>query len=148
VTPERIALVRESWARLGPQEAGLTRHFYQRLFELDPTLRSMFPAVDLAAQAGAFSAKVTSLLATLDAPELLVAEAAALGRRHAGYGVTPRHHDLLGEALLSALRTGHGAGWSPELDEAWRETYTLLSSLMLRAARRSSGSYLAVPDPA
>ena len=148
MTPEGIALVRESWHRLGSQKAGLAREFYRRLFELDPALRNMFPAAGLELQASAFSAKVTSLLAALDAPELLVTDLAALGRRHAGYGVTARHYDLLGEALLLTLRTGAAEEWSGELDEAWRDTYTLLSSLMQRAARRSSGGYHAVSDPA
>ncbi len=142
MTPERVAQVRASWARLEPQRSDLSRQFYQRLFELDPGLRALFRAVDLEAQVAVFATKVTGLLATLDATEQLVADAAALGRRHVGYGVTDRHYDLLGEALLAALRSGHGDEWTTDLEEAWRETYTLLASIMKRAARRSSDHHV------
>jgi hypothetical protein len=49
MTPEQIRHIRSSWAAVLPIAATAADLFYQRLFDLDPSLRALFPA-DLSAQ--------------------------------------------------------------------------------------------------
>ena len=61
-------------------------------------------------------------------------DAAALGRRHAGYGAVPPHYASVAEALLHALATTLGPAFTPEVRAAWAEAYTLVAAVMRRAA--------------
>ena len=49
MTPRQILLVRESWKGVGPISDRAAVLFYERLFQLDPGLRSMFRG-DMATQ--------------------------------------------------------------------------------------------------
>jgi nitric oxide dioxygenase len=146
MTPERAQLVRESWATLAPVVPRVATTFYQRLFELEPAARALFRAVDHEAQVEKFTVSLTTIVAALDDPETLIPELSRLGRRHQGYGVTDRNYEVGGDALLGTLRTSLGGGWTPELHDAWVETYTLIASIMKRAGQRASGAVAASPD--
>lgn len=50
--------------------------------------------------------------------------------RHAGYGVQSGHYDTVGEALLWTLGQGMGEEFTPEVQTAWPEVYTLLAEVM------------------
>ncbi len=57
-----------------------------------------------------------------------------LGRRHAGYGVTAKHYEPVGAALLWTLEQGLGADFSPPVKAAWTETYMTVAGVMQKAA--------------
>ncbi len=140
MTPERVRLVRENWARLQPVVPRVADTFYHRLFELDPGLRQLFGQVRHADQVEKLTASLSLIVALLESPEELVPELSRLGQRHQGYGATDRHYEIVGDALLATLRTSTGADWRPELQEAWLEAYTLIASIMKRAGQRVSGA--------
>ena len=58
----------------------------------------------------------------------------ALGRRHAGYGVTDEHYETVGEALLWTLHQGLGEDFTPNVAAAWATAYALLADVMKQAA--------------
>ena len=64
-----------------------------------------------------------------DLPVLLPA-LRALGQRHEGYGVQPRHYDTVGAALLATLAQGLGEDFTPEDRDAWAEVYGALAAAM------------------
>lgn len=140
MTPERVRLVRDNWHRLQPVVPRVASTFYQRLFELDPGARHLFRGVDHEEQVEKLTQSLTLIVDLLEAPEELIPELSRLGRRHQGYGVTDRNYDLLGDALLATLRTATGSDWNIELQDAWIEAYTLISSIMKRAGQRASGA--------
>jgi hemoglobin-like flavoprotein len=53
-----------------------------------------------------------------------------LGRRHEGYGVKEEHYESVGAALLWTLGQGLGEEFTPEVEQAWAETYGTLTALM------------------
>ena len=57
-----------------------------------------------------------------------------LGRRHLDYDVTEEMYDTVGKALLWTLEKGLGEGFTPEVEEAWTETYNTLADVMKSAA--------------
>lgn len=140
MTPERARLVRESWERLAPVVPRVAATFYQRLFELEPAARALFRSVDQDAQVEKLTASISTIVAALDDPETLIPPLSQLGRRHQSYGVTDRNYDVLGDALIGTLRTTLGSEWTPELQDAWVEAYTLIASVMKRAGQRASGA--------
>ena len=131
MTPDQIEQVKISFATVVKEQAATS--FYRRLFELDPSLRPMFPD-DLAEQKkkviGAFSMMVDSL----DKLDDILPVVRALGQRHGGYGVTPAHYATMGAALLWTLQQILGAGWTPKLATTWSEAYRLIAGTMIAAA--------------
>lgn len=146
MTPERALLVRENWIRLQPVVPRVASTFYQRLFELDPGARQMFRGVSHDDQVEKLTQSISAIVAMLETPEELIPELSRLGRRHQSYGVTDRNYDILGDALLATLRTTTGPDWNPELQDAWIEAYTLISSIMKRAGQRASDAAMMVSE--
>jgi hemoglobin-like flavoprotein len=135
-TPTQTALVQRSFAIIAPIADDAAALFYQRLFEIDPSLRRMFPE-DMTGQRKKLMQMLTAAVKGLDRLDQLVPVVQDLGRRHATYGVTDAHYDTVGAALLWTLRMGLGKGFTPEMKEAWTTVYGLLATTMRAAARQA-----------
>jgi nitric oxide dioxygenase len=129
-------LVQESLGLVLPIREQAAVLFYDRLFQLDPSTRDLFAATDMAAQRGKLMAAIAMVVKGLDAPEALLNQVRALGRRHVIYGVEERHYETVGAALLWTLAAGLGAAFTPELRTAWTAAYKLVSDTMIEAARQ------------
>jgi hemoglobin-like flavoprotein len=140
MTPQQVALVRQSWAVLEPVAPQVTAAFYRRLFDLEPALEARFAHVDREAQGRKLIDTLATLVQSLDDPDGFVPMALGLGQAHVGYGATRRHYAVFGEALLSTLQFTLEPAWSLELHEAWADAYTLLAALMQRGGTRPSGA--------
>jgi hemoglobin-like flavoprotein len=91
---------------------------------------------------------LATIVRAIDEPDELVPASAALGRRHAGYGVEERHYESVGDALFWALGQTLGDRYTPEAHAAWHEAYALLSALMRRGALSASGLWTAAREAA
>jgi len=134
MTPESELLVRQSWSLVTERGPALAERFYQRLFEIAPDQQQLFASTDMVDQRRKFIAMLQEIMVRIGTPAELVPEVAALGSRHAGYGVSARGYRVVGEALIWALDQELGAAMTPDTREAWREAYQLLASLMERGA--------------
>jgi hemoglobin-like flavoprotein len=133
VTHRQRMLVQESFATIVPIADDAAALFYRRLFEIDPSLESMFKG-SMAEQRRKLMQMLTAAVKGLDRLEQLVPVVQDLGRRHAGYGVTDRHYDTVGAALIWTLEMGLGKAFTPETRDAWIAVYTLLATTMKEAA--------------
>ena len=133
MTPTQIEMIRASWSSVGQIQDVAATLFYDRLFELDPTVRRLFRRADMAQQKKILMQTLTVVVRSLDRLDQLVPAIEALGRRHAGYGVREEHYDTVGTALLWTLGQGLGDGFTPELEAAWTDAYTTLASVMIGA---------------
>ena len=133
LTAAQKNLVQESFKTIVPIADDAAQLFYQRLFELDPSLRHMFRG-DMKEQRKKLMQMITAAVKGLDRLEQLVPVVEDLGRRHTGYGVTDAHYDTVGAALLWTLEMGLGSAFTPEVKEAWATVYGILASTMKNAA--------------
>jgi len=131
--PDQIQLVRASFAQVMPIQAQAAAIFYDRLFQVAPELRDMFPE-DLTEQGAKLMAALRFVVAGLDRLEAIVPQVQELGRRHAGYGVEDAHYDIVGEALIWTLDQGLGAAFTSNVRKAWIEAYGMLAEAMIAAA--------------
>jgi len=129
LTSEQTHLLSASLHRLGPVPKDFGMRFYERLFELDPSLRELF-GDDLERQASMFVSALTLAIFHLDADDRLARATEDLGRRHGAYGVLPQHYDTFGEALLWALDDRLGDGFDDATRGAWETAYRLLAAEM------------------
>lgn len=133
MTPEQVTLVKESWKKVVPIADQAATLFYNRLFELDPSVQPLFKT-DLKEQGRKLTSMINTVVVGLDRIEALVPAVEDLGRRHVGYGVHEAHYDTVGNALLWTLATGLGDDFTPDTEDAWVEAYTLLATVMKQAA--------------
>lgn len=128
-----ILLVRSSFQKLAPIAGQAAALFYARLFELDPALRPLFRG-DMREQGRKLMQMIALAVGALDRLDTILPAVRQLGARHADYGVRDEHYATVGAALLWTLEKGLGAEFTPELRDAWTQTYTTLADAMKAAA--------------
>jgi len=136
MTPQQIALVQTSFAKVVPIAATAADLFYDHLFETAPDVRSMFPD-DLSEQKKKLMTMLGTVVGSLTRLDTLLPAVSALGGRHAGYGVRPDHFPPVGAALLWTLKQGLGEAFTPEVEEVWATAYGVLSQVMIDAMTRN-----------
>lgn len=134
MTPNQVTLVQTSFAKVAPIAGVAADLFYDRLFEIAPDVRRMFPN-DLADQKKKLMAMLGTAVAGLTKPDALLPAVRALGARHAGYGVTAEHFAPVGAALIWTLEQGLAEAFTPEVKAAWIEVYGVLSQTMIEGMK-------------
>jgi len=133
LTTEQVALLRRSFAQIEPQGTIAALIFYRTLFNLDPSLKSMFhTSIEL--QARKLMDSLAYTVTCLESPEKLVPMLEAMGRRHVSYGVRDEHYDTVVSALLLMLREALGESFTPEVNTAWLKALQFVSDVMKRGA--------------
>jgi len=133
MTATQIALVQNTFEMVRPIVDRAVLLFYERLFELDPSLRSLFHGSG-EAQAQKLAQALTVVVKGLANPAQLRGAIEALGSRHAGYGVRDEHYATVGAALIWTLEKGLGPAFTTDARAAWVEAYGWLSGVMRAAA--------------
>jgi hemoglobin-like flavoprotein len=133
MTPDQIRLVQESFAKVAPISETAAVLFYDRLFEVAPQVKAMFPS-DMTEQRKKLMATLAVVVNGLDKLESILPAASALATRHVSYGAKKEHYPVVGGALLWTLEKGLGDAWTPELADAWTAAYGTLSGFMISEA--------------
>jgi len=129
MTPEQIALVQGSFKSVAPIASKAADLFYDRLFEIAPGVRSLFPT-DLSGQKIKLISMLATAVNTLHHLDGVLPAIRDLGSRHRGYGVTAEHYAPVGAALLWTLEQGLGPAFTSEVKLAWAEAYSNVASAM------------------
>jgi len=133
VNPLQINLVQESFAKVAPISEQAAVLFYDRLFEVAPAVKVMFPA-DLKEQRKKLMTTLAVVVNGLSNLESVLPAASALAKRHVNYGAKPEHYPVVGGVLLWTLEKGLGEAWTPEIADAWTAAYGTLSGYMISEA--------------
>ena len=137
MTPDEVKLVQQSFSKVAPIADQAAILFYDRLFEVAPQVRSMFPD-DMAEQRKKLMMMLAAVVGGLgDLPSILPA-ASALAKRHVAYGAKAEHYPVVGSALLWTLEKGLGEAWTPDVAAAWTTAYGTLSGYMISEAYGSA----------
>jgi hemoglobin-like flavoprotein len=137
MTPEQKALVQQTFTQVLPISEQAAAMFYDRLFQLDPSLRSLFKS-DLREQGKKLIQMIGFCVGKLDSLDEIVPAVRELGRRHAGYGVKADSYQTVGAALLWTLEKGLGPAFTPMVKAAWAEVYGVLAGAMQVGAAQAN----------
>ncbi|GLK83427.1 globin family protein [Ancylobacter defluvii] len=137
MTPDAIALLRESFAKVRPISDQAAALFYGRLFEIAPEVRPLFKG-DMAEQGRKLMATLSVVVSGIDDLPALLPAVRRLGARHAGMGVTAEHFAPVGAALIWTLDQGLGEDFTPPVRTAWTEAYQLLAGVMIAAMEQAA----------
>lgn len=132
MTPQQIELVQTSFKKVVPIAGTAANLFYDRLFEIAPQTRALFPA-DLTEQKKKLMTMLGTAVTNLHKLDTILPAVKDLGKRHKGYGVTTDQYAPVGAALLWTLERGLGPDFTPDTKAAWTEAYTALSGVMANA---------------
>ena len=133
MTPEQIAAIQESFAKVAPISEQEAMWFYGRLFEIAPAVKPLFRG-DVAEQGRKLMATLGVVVNGLADLESVLPAASALAKRHVDYGVKAADYAPVGAAPLWTLERGLGEEWTPQLAAAWTEAYTVLIGFMIAEA--------------
>ena len=133
MTKERIQLLQQNLVRLLSVSDLTGQLFYKRLFELDPSTRSMFKA-DMREMTRQLMQTVGMIVTGLSTPGEVMSLVAEYGRKHVEYGVVEAHYDTVRTALLWTLDQILGSEFTPESHAAWTEAYDFIAKVMKDAA--------------
>ncbi|MEY8040694.1 FAD-binding oxidoreductase [Saccharopolyspora cebuensis] len=133
-----VRLIRESWAVVEPHSDDVARFFYGMLFSLSPATRELF-AVNMEVQRSRLLRALVHVIQMVDRPDELLPFLHQLGRDHRKFGVIAVHYEAVGTALLAAIKKYAGDTWTPHVERAWAEAYTVMASAMTEAASNDEG---------
>jgi hemoglobin-like flavoprotein len=133
MTPDQVKLVQQSFANVVPLSDAAAVIFYDRLFEVAPSVKTMFPA-DMTEQRKKLMAMLAAVVNGLGNLESVLPAASALAKRHVSYGAKAEHYPVVGGALLWTLEKGLGDSWTPDVADAWTAAYGTLSGFMISQA--------------
>jgi hemoglobin-like flavoprotein len=109
---------------------GLTRRFYDILFERYPDVRPMFGA-DIRPQATMLRTAVIAVLDHFEDGPWLTETLGSLGAKHAAWGVTEPMYGAVAECMIAAMEELGGSEWTAEMTAAWTEALTAVAGLMV-----------------
>lgn len=132
VSQEQKALVQESFKVVEKISDVAADMFYQRLFDIEPELRSLF-SEDLREQKKKLMGALKVLVNTLDKPDKLIPILEDMGRKHKTYGVVEDHFVPVADALVWTLEEGLGTDFTEEVRHAWTALYSAVASIMIEA---------------
>ena len=133
LSAEQIQLIRDSWQRVLPIKVKAAELFYGRLFELDPSVKSLFRG-KLDFQGDKLMTTLNVVVNSLDDLSGIETMLQEMGKRHIIYGVDVAHYETVGAALLWVLQQGLGEYYTEEVEEAWAIAYGLIATTMIEAA--------------
>jgi hemoglobin-like flavoprotein len=128
-----VSLVQKTFeeaAGLGEKVADI---FYEELFAIDPSLRSMFKG-DMREQKKKLLTTLALVVRSLHEPEKIIKPVQTLAVKHLDYGVKPEHYTAVGNALLRTLKKGLGDRYTPDVHNAWVAAFRTLANVMKDAA--------------
>ena len=104
---DQVAIVQETFEKVRPISETAADLFYKRLFELNPSFKSLFKG-DMKKQGRMLMQMIDFAVKGIDEPDTILPTIRDLGKRHVGYGVKEEYYDTVGEALLWTLEQGLG----------------------------------------
>ena len=137
MSPEQKTLVKSTWSKVVPIADAAAAIFYSRLFEIDGSTRALFKKADMAEQRRKLVQALAAVINGLDNLAPLVPVLEDLGKKHVAYGVTDKHYESVGAALLWTLEQGLREAWTPAAQDAWTAAYGAVAGVMLGAAHQA-----------
>lgn len=132
VSDKHKELVKSSFVNVDKITDVVADLFYQRLFDVSPDMRSMFPE-DLSDQKLELMATLKVMVNSLDAGDQLIEMFETMGRDHKGYGVVDDHYVQFSDALVWTLEEALGENFTDDVRHAWAALYSSIVSIMIES---------------
>lgn len=126
------SVINATFGRIADRADQIADVFYERLFEAEPSARSLFDQ-RIDAQRQRFMVELGWLAEAAADLEDIRERVEALGVRHLGYGVQSEHYPLMRSALLDSFATVL-EDWTDDQADAWGQLIDAVAHIMASAA--------------
>lgn len=133
LTQREKSLIQSSFKKVVPIADVAAEIFYAKLFEYDPSLKSLFKG-SMKKQGQMLMSTLKVAVEGLDDLGAVAEILKGLAVKHLDYGVKVDDYTPVGNALLFALKKGLGADFTPEVKSAWIKVYEIIAEVMRSAA--------------
>ncbi len=137
LTSDDIEKVQRTFGKVALIKEAAAQQFYNRLFELDPSLRPLFKG-DMRQQGEKLMLTLATAIRNLKNPDAILDSIKKMGSRHAGYGVSEAHYTTVANALIWTLEKNLGTDFTPDVKAAWVKTYTFAADTMKQGAKHAA----------
>jgi nitric oxide dioxygenase len=113
----------------------ITKLFYANMFAAHPELTRIFNMGNQAsgAQQQSLASAVFAYAANIGNPAALGPVVQRIVHKHVSVGIRAEHYPIVGHHLLGAIAATLGDAATPALLDAWKEAYTSLATLLIKA---------------
>jgi hemoglobin-like flavoprotein len=133
LSDDQIDLLRNSMRLVQARRDLMAALFYERLFAIDPSLRSLF-SDDILVQTEKVLFAMGAVVAQIHDLDACREMTHDLALRHVDYGVRRKDYASVGAAVLQTLAAVLEEHFTPELEEAWGLAYDRIANAMTEAA--------------
>jgi nitric oxide dioxygenase len=132
ITDVQKELVKGTVPFLKARGVELTKHFYNRMFTLNPELKNVFNMGNQknVKQQVALATAVLAYAEHIENPGVLLPVLDTIGQKHVSVGIRAEHYIIVGEHLLASIGEILGDAANEELMDAWSVAYFQLADLM------------------
>lgn len=139
LSPDHVARIQAGFERLEPLKDRIFRAFFDRLFELDASLQTLFPE-DMADHHDKLMAAVGAVVANLQSSGMVADALQKLDFGHVARGIEVHQYDTVGASLLWALREGLGEDFTMDMEVAWAAGFDFVANQMIEVAESFAAS--------
>ena len=115
--------------------------FYNRVFEVAPSVKEFFEGISLVDQKKALLNGLQGILVNLNNDAVLIPKLEELGVRHVAYRVVPEHYPAVKSALMDSLRHVLGDELTETLEMEWVNILTFITKHMQSGAEGINQNY-------
>jgi serine/threonine protein kinase/hemoglobin-like flavoprotein/Ran GTPase-activating protein (RanGAP) involved in mRNA processing and transport len=139
-----VATIESSFSLIATAGADFAARFYEAFFRRHPGVVPLFRKSSMRRQHQHLMGVLTAVVDNLRHPDALADTLGELAHRHVGYGVAPSQYYAMSAVLLDAIRETLGDRWTPDVEEAWHDGLTAVTTVMLQAHRQRGAEETAI----
>ncbi|PKD99989.1 globin domain-containing protein [Macrococcoides caseolyticum] len=134
LTEETKNIVKATIPVLEEHGTEITSAFYKHMFEAHPELLNVFNKTNqkLGRQQTALAQTVIAAAKHIDHLEAIVPNVNQIAHKHRALEIKPEHYPIVGENLIWAIQHVLGDAATPEIVEAWTETYGVIADVFIQ----------------
>ena len=138
LTANQIALIKASVPFLEEHGLELTTHFYRRMLEGNPELKSVFNQAHQmkGEQQMSLAVAVLAYAKNIENPSVLAGAVRRIAQKHCTIGIRPEQYAIVGRHLIASLGELLGEAATPELVDAWTAAYQQLADLLIATEQK------------
>ena len=132
LSEQTVAIVKSTAPVLQEHGETLTRHFYERMFRVNPEVKPFFNHSNQGegSQQRALAGAIAAYAANIDNLDVLGGAVELIAQKHASLQIKPDHYPIVGENLLASIKEVLGEAATDDVIAAWAEAYQFLADIL------------------
>ncbi|MGF1721851.1 NO-inducible flavohemoprotein [Vibrio kyushuensis] len=130
---QHIKTVKSTIPLLEQAGPALTKHFYERMFRINPELQDIFNMANqkTGRQSVALFEAIAAYAKNIENLGALTSAVERIAHKHTSFNIRAEHYQIVGHHLIETLRELTGDAFSTEVEEAWTAAYLFLAQVFI-----------------